>query len=46
MFCTEFSGEVHSALRGCLRRIEDPLALKPLSVCVRCSCEVYLRGLP
>jgi hypothetical protein len=33
VFFTEFGGEFHSALRGCLRRIEDPLALKPLPVC-------------
>jgi hypothetical protein len=29
VFCTEFSGEFHSALRGCLGRTEDPLVLKP-----------------
>jgi hypothetical protein len=46
VFCTEFGGEFHSALRGCFGGIEDPLALKPLPVCVRCSCEVYLRGWP
>jgi hypothetical protein len=33
VFCTEFGGEFHSALRGCLGRIEDQLALKPLPVC-------------
>jgi len=33
-------------LIGCLEKIEDPLALKPLSLCARCLCEVYLRGLP
>jgi hypothetical protein len=32
VFCREFGGEFHSALRGCLRRMEDPLALKPLLV--------------
>jgi hypothetical protein len=33
VFCIEFGGEFHSALRECLGRIEDPLALKPLLVC-------------
>jgi hypothetical protein len=46
VFCTKFNSEFHSALRGCLGRIEDPLALKPLPVCARCLCEVYLRGRP
>jgi hypothetical protein len=46
VFCTKFGGEFHSVLRGCLGRIEDPLALKPLPVCSRCLCEVYLRGRP
>jgi hypothetical protein len=32
VFCTEFGGEFHSALRGCLRRIEDLLGLKPVPV--------------
>jgi len=32
VFNTEFGGEFHSALRGCLRRIEDLLALKPVPV--------------
>jgi hypothetical protein len=45
VFCTEFDSEFHSALRGGLRRIEDPLALMPVPVCAQvCSCEVYLRG--
>jgi len=35
VFCAEFSGEFHSALRGCLGRIVDPLALKPVSVCAQ-----------
>jgi hypothetical protein len=35
VFYIEFSGEFHSALRGCLGRIEDPLALKPLQVCAQ-----------
>jgi hypothetical protein len=35
VFCIEFGGKSHSALRGCLGRIEDPLALKPLPVCVQ-----------
>jgi hypothetical protein len=35
MFCTKFSGEFLSALRGCLGRMEDPLALKPLPVCAQ-----------
>jgi hypothetical protein len=35
MFCTKFGGEFHSALRRCLGRIEDPLALKPLPVCAQ-----------
>jgi hypothetical protein len=35
VFCTEFGGEFHSVLRGCLGRIEDPLALKPLPVCAQ-----------
>jgi len=46
MFGIKFGGEFHSALRWCLGRIEDPLALKPLPVCARCLCEVYLRGWP
>jgi len=46
VFCREFGGEFHSALRGCLGRIKDPLALKPLLVCARCLCEVYLRDQP
>jgi hypothetical protein len=33
VFCTEFGGEFHRALRGCLGRIEDLLALNPLPVC-------------
>jgi len=33
VFCTEFDDEFHSALRVCLGRIEDPLALKPMPVC-------------
>jgi hypothetical protein len=32
VFNTEFGGEFHSALRGCLRRTEDLLALKPVPV--------------
>jgi len=35
VFCTEFGGEFHRALIGCLGRIEDLLALKPLQVCVQ-----------
>jgi hypothetical protein len=35
MFCTEFDNEFHSTLRGCLGRMEDPLALKPLLVCAQ-----------
>jgi hypothetical protein len=35
VFCTEFDIEFHSALRGCLGRIEDPLALKPFLVCAQ-----------
>jgi hypothetical protein len=35
VFCIEFDRKFHSALRGCLERIEDPLALKPLPVCVK-----------
>jgi hypothetical protein len=31
----EFCNELHSALRGCLGRIEDLLALKPLPVCAQ-----------
>jgi hypothetical protein len=46
MFYTEFGGEFHSSLRGSLGRIEDPLALKLLTVCVHFSCEVYLMGRP
>jgi hypothetical protein len=44
VFCTEFGDEFHSALKGCLGRIKDPLALKLLPVCANCLCEVYLRG--
>jgi hypothetical protein len=40
VFCTEFDNEFHSALRRCLERIVDPLALKPLMMCARCLCEV------
>jgi hypothetical protein len=46
VFYIEFGGEFHRALRGCLGRIEDLLALKMLPVCARCLCEVYLRGRP
>jgi hypothetical protein len=46
VFCTEFGGEFYSALKGCLGKIKDPLALKPLPVFARCLCEVYLRGRP
>jgi hypothetical protein len=35
VFCTEFDGEFHCALRGCLGRIEDLLALKPVLVCTQ-----------
>jgi hypothetical protein len=35
VFCTEFGGEFHSALRGCLGRNEDLLALKPVLVCAQ-----------
>jgi hypothetical protein len=35
VFCTEFDGEFHSALRGCFGRIEDPLALKLVPVCAQ-----------
>jgi hypothetical protein len=35
VFWTEFSGEFHSAFIGCLGKIEDPLALKPLPVCAQ-----------
>jgi hypothetical protein len=35
VFCTEFGGEFHSALRECLGRIEDLLALKQLPVCAQ-----------
>jgi hypothetical protein len=35
VFCTEFDSEFHSALRWCLGRIEDPLALKPVPVCAQ-----------
>jgi len=35
VFCTEFGSEFHSALRGCLERIEDPLALKPFPICAQ-----------
>jgi hypothetical protein len=31
VFCIEFGGEFHSALRGCLGRFKDLLALKPFS---------------
>jgi hypothetical protein len=32
VFCTEFGGKFHSALRGCLGRIKDLLALKSVPV--------------
>jgi hypothetical protein len=35
VFCTEFDSEFHNALRGCLERIEDLVALKPLPVCAQ-----------
>jgi hypothetical protein len=35
VFCTEFDSEFHCFLRGCLGRIEDPLALKLLLVCAQ-----------
>jgi hypothetical protein len=35
VFCTELDNEFHSVLRGCLGRIEDLLALKPLPVCAK-----------
>jgi hypothetical protein len=35
VFCIEFDSEFDSALRGCLGRIEDLLALKPVPVCVQ-----------
>jgi hypothetical protein len=35
VFCTEFDSEFHSTLKGCLGRIEDPLALKPVPVCAQ-----------
>jgi hypothetical protein len=35
VFCTEFDREFHSGLRGCLGRIEDPLALKPVPMCAQ-----------
>jgi hypothetical protein len=35
VFCTEFDSEFHSVLRECLGRIEDLLALKPVSVCAQ-----------
>jgi hypothetical protein len=46
VFWREFGGEFHRALRRCLARIKDPLALKPLVVCARCLFEFYLRGRP
>jgi hypothetical protein len=35
VFCIEFGGEFHNAFRGCLGRIKDLLALKPLPVCAQ-----------
>jgi hypothetical protein len=35
VFCAEFGGELYSALRGCLGRIEDLLDLKPFPVCAQ-----------
>jgi len=35
VFCTEFDSEFHSSLRGCLGKIEDLLALKPVPVCAQ-----------
>jgi hypothetical protein len=35
VFCAEFDSEFHSALRQCLGRVEDSLALKPVSVCAQ-----------
>jgi hypothetical protein len=35
VFCTEFDSEFHSALKGCLGRIKDLLALKPVPVCAQ-----------
>jgi hypothetical protein len=42
VFCTKLDNEFHSDLKGYLGRIEYLLALKPLPVCARCLCEVYL----
>jgi hypothetical protein len=46
VFSTKLDSEFHSVLIGCFGRIEDSLALKPLPVCARFLCEVYLRGRP
>jgi hypothetical protein len=35
VFCIEFDSEFHNALRGCLGRIEDLLAFKPLLMCAQ-----------
>jgi hypothetical protein len=35
VFCTEFDSEFHSALKGCIGRIDDLLALKPVPVCAQ-----------
>jgi hypothetical protein len=35
VFCIEFNSEFHSALKGCLGRIEDLLAIKSLRVCAQ-----------
>jgi hypothetical protein len=35
VFCTEFDSEFQSALKWCLGRIENLLALKPLPVCAQ-----------
>jgi hypothetical protein len=35
VFCIEFDSEFHSALRGCLGKIEDLLALKLFPMCAQ-----------
>jgi hypothetical protein len=42
VFCTEFGGEFHSALRGCLGRIKYLLAL---TSCFRCVFVVRVKSI-
>jgi hypothetical protein len=42
VFCTKFGGEFHSALRGCLGRIKDPLGEFHSSQAVAVVCSLFV----